>query len=170
MRATIFEITPCPQGRLATMARPRGGDWLGDELASLKTLGVSDLVSLLTPQEEAELDLTAEPQSCAGAGLRFHSYPIPDRGLPLQPAFSHFIDLLLPILTGGGFIAIHCRAGIGRSSVTAAALLCRLGVSAPLAISLISKARRLEIPDTDEQRAFILSFDNGNPQTGLIRS
>jgi protein-tyrosine phosphatase len=159
MRATIFEIIPCPQGRLATMARPRGGDWLYDELVSLRTFGVSDVASLLTPPEETELDLVTEAQSCAEVGLKFHSHPIPDRGLPVQPAFSRFIDSLLTVLTRGGFVAIHCRAGIGRSSITAAALLWRLGVSAPEAVNLIAKARRLEIPDTEEQREFILSFD-----------
>jgi protein-tyrosine phosphatase len=141
------------------MARPRGGDWLRDELASLKSLGVSDLVSLLTPSEATELDLIAEAEFCADVGLRFHSHPIPDRGLPVRPAFSRLIDSLLPILTQGGFVAIHCRAGIGRSSMTAAALLWRLGASASETVRLISDARRLEIPDTEEQRAFILSFD-----------
>jgi len=116
-------------------------------------------VSLLTPPEEFELDLIAEARLCADLGLKFHSHPIPDRSLPVQPAFSRLIDSLLPVLTEGGFVAIHCRAGIGRSSITAAALLWRLGVSAPEALRLISKARRLEIPDTEEQRALILSFD-----------
>jgi protein-tyrosine phosphatase len=159
VRASIYEIVPCPQGRLATLARPRGGDWLSDELGSLKSLGVSDLVSLLTPPETTELDLMAEAEFCAEAGLKFHRHPIPDRSLPVRPAFSRLIDSLLPVLTQGGFVAIHCRAGIGRSSITAAALLWRLGISAPETLRLISKARRLEIPDTEEQRAFILNFD-----------
>src|SRR5580704_3310671 len=140
MRVDIYEIIPCPQGRLATMPRPRGGDWLRDELISLKSLGVSDLVSMLTPSEEAELELTAESQHCAAVGLNFHRHSIPDRSLPLQPVFNHFIDYLIPILTRRGFIAIHCRAGIGRPSIAAAALLSRLGVSASVALTLISKA------------------------------
>ena len=159
MRAELYEIIPCPKGRLATMPRPRGGDWLRGEIGSLKTSGVTDLVSLLTPAEEAELDLQFEPQYCEEFGLRFHRHPVEDRGIPMQPAFDEFIDSLLIHLKQGSFIAIHCRAGIGRASVTAAALLCGLGMPASEAIALISQARGFEIPDTEAQRDFILKFD-----------
>jgi protein-tyrosine phosphatase len=159
MKADIYEIIPCPQGRLATMARPRGADWLKDQLLSLKQQGVTDVVSMLPLSEENELALTSEAHDCIEIGLKFHRYPIPDRSLPHQPDFDLFIDSLVPVLTHGGFIAVHCRAGIGRSSVAAAALLCHLGVTAPDALTLISKARGIEIPDTEEQRAFILGLD-----------
>jgi protein tyrosine/serine phosphatase len=158
MKVDIYEIKPCPKGQLAIMPRPRGGDWLGDEMISIKSLGVSDIVSMLTTSEEVELELEKEEELCAAAGLRFHRHSIPDRDLPLQPEFDGFIKSLLPTLIQGGFILIHCRAGIGRSSVVAAALLSRLGVGAHEALSSISKARGFEIPDTDEQKAFILSF------------
>jgi len=160
----MYEIIPCPQGRLAIMPRPRGGDWLEDELASLKPRGVTDLVSMLTPAEEIELNLQLEPQYCADLGLKFHRHPVQDRDIPLQPGFDHFIASLLPSLTQERFIAIHCRVGIGRSSVTAAALLSGLGVSAPDAIALISKARGFDIPDTDQQLAFILNLDKRKPR------
>jgi predicted protein tyrosine phosphatase len=160
MQAEMYEITPCPQGRLATMPRPRGGEWLQRELASLANRGVTDLISMLTPDEEVELVLQAEPQICTELGLRFHRFLVRDRGVPEQPEFDHFIAALLPVLTQGGFIAIHCRAGIGRSSVVAAGFLCRLGVSAAPAIESISQARGLEVPDTDAQIDFIYSLEN----------
>lgn len=140
------------------MPHPRGGDWLWDELLSLKSIGVTDLVSLLPRSEEAELRLEAEASACAELGLRFHRHPIFDRGLPRQPEFDRFIDSLVPLLIGGGFIAIHCRAGIGRSSITAAALLCRLGMTPREALAMISSARGIEVPDTEEQRAFIFGL------------
>jgi protein-tyrosine phosphatase len=163
MRAEIYEIVPCPRGRLAVMPRPRGGVWLKGELASLITAGVSDLASLLTPPEEMELGLQLESPYCAELGLRFHRHPIGDRGIPLQPGFDQFIAGLLPSLTQGGFIAIHCRVGIGRSAVAAAAFLCRLGVSAQDAITLISNARGFDVPDTEEQIEFIHSLDKRSP-------
>ena len=159
MRAEMYEITPCPRGRLATMPRPRGGEWLMREVASMRLSGVTDVVSLLTPPEVVEVGLQLEAQACAAAGIGFHVLPIGDRGIPLRPAFDAFIDTLVPILQRGGFIAIHCRAGIGRSTVTAAALLIRLGVSAPNALLLISHARGLDVPDTEDQHDFILSLD-----------
>ncbi|HET9223129.1 MAG TPA: hypothetical protein VFO07_11520, partial [Roseiflexaceae bacterium] len=61
MPSTLFWIaTPAP-GRLATMARPRGGDWLAGELVAVRELGVDKLVSLLTIEELIELELGAEP-------------------------------------------------------------------------------------------------------------
>lgn len=161
MQAEMYEIAPCPRGRLAIMPRPREGMWLKSELASLKVRGVTDLVSMLTPQEEIEVGLQAEEQLCAELGLRFHRHPVTDRGVPQQPGFDEFIDALLPVLEQGGFIAIHCRAGIGRSTVAAAALLCRLGLSATDAVVLISHARGFEVPDTDDQLDFIHTLDPG---------
>jgi protein-tyrosine phosphatase len=160
MQAEMYEITPCPQGRLATMPRPRGGDWLRAELASLKMRGVTDLVSALTPAEETELNLQAEEQLCAELELKFHRHPIGDHGLPVQPGFDEFITSLAPVLTQRhGFIAIHCFAGIGRATVIAAALLCRLGVSAEQALARISQARGFEVPDTQEQYDFIHNLE-----------
>jgi protein-tyrosine phosphatase len=159
MQAELYEIANCPQGRLATMPRPRGGIWLKAELASLAGRGVTDIVSLLTPPEEDHLDLQAEPELCQELGLNFHRLPILDGAVPQQPHFDELIADLLPVLQGGGFIASHCRAGIGRASLVAAALLCQLGVSAQNAIAMISLARGYEIPDTDAQFAFILNLD-----------
>lgn len=164
MQAEMYEIMPCPQGRLAIMPRPRGSEWLRGELASLQSRGVTDLVSLLTPAEEVELRLQAEEQNCADLGIRFHRHPVNDRGIPLRPDFDNFIASLLPVLTQQGFIAIHCRAGIGRSSVAAAAFLCGLGVSATEAIALISHARGFDVPDTDEQLDFIHNLDQRKSQ------
>jgi predicted protein tyrosine phosphatase len=163
MQAEMYEIIPCPVGRLAIMPRPRGQEWLKGELASLKSRGVTDLVSMLQPAEEIELRLQSEEQFCAELGIRFHGHPVGDRGIPLQPGFDNFIASLLPNLTEPGFIAIHCRAGIGRSTVAAAALLCRLGLSASDAIALISKARGFDVPDTDAQLDFIYRLDQQNP-------
>jgi protein-tyrosine phosphatase len=159
MRAEMYEIIPCPVGRLAIMPRPRGGDWLRGEIASLRTSDVTDVVSMLTPEEEVELGLQSEPKFCRETGLHFHRHPVVDRGIPVQPGFDAFIDMLMPVLAQPGFIAIHCRAGIGRSTVVAAALLRRLGLSAQDAITLISNARGFDVPDTDEQLDFIYSLD-----------
>ena len=47
------------------MSRPRGGDWLEDEIKSLGTQKVDVIVSLLTQEEVLELELTAEGELCA---------------------------------------------------------------------------------------------------------
>jgi hypothetical protein len=69
-------------GRLAISARPRGGDWLEDELMSWRAAGVTKVVSLLTPDEEEALGLEREKEASLDAGLSFVSFPIVDRSVP----------------------------------------------------------------------------------------
>ncbi len=159
VRAEFYEITPCPLGRLATMPCPRGCDWLQGEVRSLKDAGITDVVSMLMPEEEVELGLNGEYKCCVEAGLHFHRHATRDRGIPKRPAFDAFIDKLVPLLRQQAFIAIHCRAGIGRSTVLAVALLCRLGVSSRDALARIVEARGFQVPDTDAQLEFIQALD-----------
>ncbi len=64
------------------MSRPRGGDWLEDEVRNLKLLGVQTMVSLLEWSEIYELDLKDEERLCTKHGITYINFPIPDRGLP----------------------------------------------------------------------------------------
>jgi hypothetical protein len=57
MTATMFTVITSGPGRLSTMARPRGGDWTADEMASLREAGTDVLVCMLTASELRELDL-----------------------------------------------------------------------------------------------------------------
>jgi protein-tyrosine phosphatase len=157
MFSVIFEIPTGASGRIATMARPYGDAWLADDMMQLAARGVTDLVSHLAPDEEHALGLAGEAEAAVAAGLRFHAHPIEDRGIPEQPEFDFFIEGLAAVLQRGGFVVVHCRGGIGRSSVTAAALLVRLGHPPADALAAIGQARGFPIPDTDEQRDFILA-------------
>ena len=74
------------RGKLALAARPRGGDWLPDELANWQREGVDTVFSLLTDQEEQDLDLSQERAEATAHGLAFYSYPIPDREVPASEA------------------------------------------------------------------------------------
>jgi protein-tyrosine phosphatase len=158
MLLTIYEIPTGGPGRIATMARPAGDSWLPDEMDKLAKHGVTDLVSHLTDMEIYALGLPDEGEVCEAAGMRFHHYPIGDGGLPSRPEYDFFIDSLVPVLRRGGFIVVHCRGGIGRSSITAAALLIRLGMKPGEAVKAIAHARGFPIPDTMEQYDFIMSL------------
>jgi protein-tyrosine phosphatase len=46
---------------------------------------------------------------------------------------------------------VHCRAGIGRSGIAAAAVLVSLGHEPRDVFAMVSKARGVSVPDTDEQ-------------------
>src|SRR5262249_33930762 len=86
MQAELFWIAGAPAGRLAVLPRPRGGDWLEDEVRSLRGSGVDVLVSLLTREEVGELGLADEAGCCAACGIGFVSFPFPDRGVPASSA------------------------------------------------------------------------------------
>jgi protein-tyrosine phosphatase len=148
------------------MARPLGGERLDEEIAELKTNGVSMLLSLLEDGETEELDLRTERQTCAKYGIAFHTFPIPDRGLPHDEVrFLRLAEELAHALQQGDSLAIHCRAGIGRSSLAAGTIMIRCGISPPDALARISVARHVTVPDTDEQRSWILGLRpiTGNP-------
>jgi hypothetical protein len=64
-------FTRLPGTRPARWPNPGRGDWLDDEMAGLRILGVDVLVCLLTSAEPAELDLTGEPDAAPCTGLQF---------------------------------------------------------------------------------------------------
>ena len=143
-------------GKLAIAARPRGGDWLDDEIASWRNAGVDTVVSLLTPDEELELDLKNEPREVEGNGMKFISLPIPDRQVPrAESEVRTSIEHVDADLSSGKNVVIHCRQGIGRSGLLAACLLITKGLSPGAAIDAVTAARGVPIPETDEQRRWI---------------
>jgi hypothetical protein len=71
MRPTLFTVDQPSPGRLSIMAKPRGGDWLTDEMAALHAAGVDILVCALTTAELHEVDLTEEPSTARDSGLEF---------------------------------------------------------------------------------------------------
>jgi len=81
LRAKVYWIPGRWPGRLAIVPRPRGGEWLEDEIASLHDAGIDALVSLLEPAEEAHLGLEDEASAATAAGLVFGSFPIAPSGL-----------------------------------------------------------------------------------------
>jgi protein-tyrosine phosphatase len=149
---------------MAIMARPRSGEWLEMEIDGWKDAGVDVVVSLLEQAEVVELGLQHEADLCRSRGIDFMSFPIPDRGLPeSRLAASEIAHALAAGLQGGRCIAIHCRAGIGRSSLMAAGALICSGIEAETALGLIAAARGLTVPDTDEQREWVMTFCSEYP-------
>nr|WP_234346055.1 protein-tyrosine phosphatase family protein [Streptomyces sp. NRRL F-5755] len=140
------------------MARPRGHDWLDDEMTALKNCGVDILVCALTGPERDELGLANEPRKATAAGLQFVAIPIPDRAVPDRTTVLPTLRNLAEALNDGAHIVTHCRAGIGRSSLLAAALLILNRVTPNTAWNQIEKARGLTVPDTAEQREWTMKL------------
>src|SRR3989442_1381979 len=126
MKATakVYPIIGPWAGQLAIVPRPRGGDWLEDEVEAWQEAGFNVIVSLLTAEEDREFELKREGELVEEHGLRFVQLPIVDRGIPpSRDKAMGLVEELDRVLARGRNVAIHCRQSIGRSALVAAAAL-----------------------------------------------
>lgn len=159
---TIYRIEGPWAGQLAIVPRPRGGDWLEDDVRSLKGAGFDLVVSLLTRNESRELGLDQEADLSREQGLGFREYPIRDLGIPDSTAAAQeFIGELHNALVAGKKVAIHCRQGIGRSGLIGSSLLVMSGIDPAQAFRLVSTARGLPVPETQEQSDWVMELSRG---------
>ncbi len=144
---------------MAIVKRPRGGEWLFDELQLIREEGVDVLVSLLERKEEIELELTNEGRIWRETGGVFLNFPILDRSVPESSFSAHkMLKSLIAFVEQGNSIAVHCRMSIGRSSIVIAALMASLGFDVDDVFRLISHARGLSTPETSEQVCWVKSY------------
>jgi protein-tyrosine phosphatase len=156
MRTELFEIPAPFSGRLAIAPRPRGGDWLDEELRSWHESGIDVVVSLLTPEEAGEFELEREAAEAGAQGIRFRAFPIPDREAPASRTLFH--DLVSEVvyeLTAGHEVVIHCRQGIGRASLVAISILIAAGLDIEMAVKRVSEVRGRPVPETPVQRRWL---------------
>ena len=134
------------------MPKPSGEENLEEDLVYLKRLGITDIVSLLEFSESRELGLTEEETISNSLGIEFKQFPIVDRSIPTETsAFISLVRLSASTIRRGAHLVGHCRAGIGRSGIFTSAILIASGHSTEEATNLVSSARGVSIPDTDEQ-------------------
>ncbi|HEX3820881.1 MAG TPA: hypothetical protein VHW45_11130 [Candidatus Sulfotelmatobacter sp.] len=114
MSSGLYWIAGSWPGRLAVAARPRGGDWLPAEIAYWKQSGVKAVLSLLTGEEERDLDLRDEAKDVRSLGLEFFSLAVPDRQVPpSETQMARTLDKLTPLLSSGKNVLVHCHQGGG---------------------------------------------------------
>jgi protein-tyrosine phosphatase len=159
MGPDVYWIPEAVGGRLAVMPRPRSDEWLAGEVAAWKRAGLDVVVSLLEASEVRELGLFEEESMCRANGIEFISFPVADRGVPGSIRDTgKLVEKLQAAVSSGSSIAIHCRAGIGRSALLAGCILKRQGIPEKDVFSLISRARGVTCPDTDAQIDWVRQF------------
>lgn len=159
MFTELFRIDGPWLGRLAISARPRGGEWLGEEMTAWRRAGIDIVVSLLVPEKAAALELEEEKALSEQNGIEFYSFPIVDRDVPAPDAdIRGFLSEIDTRLSQGKNAAIHCRQGVGRAGLMAIALLIEQGISPEKAMERVSSARRVPVPETQQQRVWVESF------------
>lgn len=167
--ATIYPVPGPWNGELAIVARPRGGDWLEDEVQGWVAAGLDVIVSLLEKHEVQELGLENERAACTAKDLGFIDFPIPDRGVPLTQAnAATLLERLEAAIKAGQSIGVHCRQGIGRSALIASCLLVLSGIEPDSAFRQVGEARGLAVPETPEQREWVIRF--ASEMAGLMHS
>ena len=156
MSGKLYWLDESWPGKVALSARPRGGDWLPDEIADWQRNAIGTVVSLLERQEEEDLDLQREAAEVRGKGLEFLSFPIPDRNVPRSEAMlAQMLENIDHELSKGKNVLIHCRQGVGRTGLVAACLLVKKGLSPGAALEKITIVRGVPVPETEEQREWI---------------
>ena len=162
MDASIFRVKTHTPGSVFLLPAPPATR-LNSIVGQLAGLGVSRVVSLLTEQDTQSLGLEAEQAVCSEHSIAFSNFPIPDFGTPPREEFRLLVAQLHSQIHAGWSIAVHCRAGIGRTGTLASCLLISCGLSPEEAIARVSQARRTSVPDTAEQRKFIEDFVPAQP-------
>ncbi|MEX0368759.1 MAG: dual specificity protein phosphatase family protein [Ruegeria sp.] len=157
MKPSMYPVSAEYPGQLFIMPKP-SGEWLEDDVRHYHSMGVDVVISMLEDTEATELSLQDEGRVCLSNNMEFLNFPIPDRGLPDKKNFTELVALVRSRLSQNKSVAIHCRAGIGRSGMLVCCALSKFVGSPSAAIQLVSCARGVEVPDTAEQREFIESI------------
>ena len=145
--------------RMAVVPCPPGGQRLEEYMFGLKAAGVDVLVSLLEPGETRILGVDREGAVCRAAGMAFRSMPVRDHSIPESvEEFRLVVEELQHELDEGKTVAAHCYAGIGRSCMLLACVLCAEGLSPDEAFRRLSQARGLLVPDTWMQVKWVEHF------------
>ena len=156
MKPKLFGIPGPWRWKLAVASRPRGGDWLEDEVKGWRKAGLDVVISLLEKDEATQFELEHEGDFAEAKGMHFISFPIPHRGVPAstRDALSLFSRIAVA-LEEGKHVAVHCRQGIGRSGLIATAVLLTSGMSVGDALQVVGSARGEAVPETPAQVQWI---------------
>lgn len=152
-----YWITRINNAQIGISACPLGRGDLKAELTKIVSEDELLMISLLTEEEKAMLHLQEEGPMSKAFGIEFKEFPIADMSIPGAQRFMKFIEELYGRTNELDRMLIHCRAGIGRSSLIALGLMTRHGFVLKESVELVSRIRGYDVPQSRSQRK-LLSF------------
>jgi atypical dual specificity phosphatase len=129
------------QPRLAAMAQPESAA----DLAWLRRHGIEVLVSL-----------TEEPPPrhwVNEAGLLAVNVPVPDMEPPSDRQLDHLLATIGKATASGMGVAVHCRAGLGRTGTVLAAYFVAGGMPPREALEKVRTLRPGSVETAEQERA-----------------
>jgi protein-tyrosine phosphatase len=150
---------PTDQGKLGIMPHPLPGRRLRKQMKEYRRKGVDILVSFLRKDEIMSLGLEDEGFHAEKNQMEFVHFPIVDHAAPSKSGRSTaLIQTLAESVKSGKSVLMHCWGGIGRSGTVAVAILIALGKDRQEAITTVSTARRLPVPESGAQQRWLEWF------------
>jgi len=152
----IYKVKTIGNGFLAVMAKPVSGEWIENEFTGIASEGILQIVSLLELNEAYDVGLRDEKVLAEKNGMLYISFPIKDRGIPESAEqFGKLASKIYHQIEIGKSTVIHCRSGIGRAAILAAATLLFCGFKTDDAFKHIAAKRGVRVPDTEEQAKWV---------------
>lgn len=156
----LFDTLPVPQGGcLILSAQPASLGSTSEALQAYRQAGAELLVSLLPEHEILALGLASLAEDCSAQGLLWAHCPIDDFSAPDEAFEVRWLAVSAKVhtlLDQGLAVALHCRAGLGRTGTIAARILMERGMQLEPAIELVRQVRRGAI-ETERQEAYLRS-------------
>lgn len=139
------------KGRLAGTPRPGLLVDIEQDLMALKRVGITDLISLtVRPLDD---------RPCKDHGITVTASPIPDMQPPSVQQALAINQYIADLLDKKRHVAIHCKAGLGRTGTLLAAQLIYEGKSA---LAALEKVRNVETRwiQSESQVAFLQTYES----------
>lgn len=126
-------LAGCPRPGLRWQG-PRSTDDgdLGGDLSDLRDAGIGAVLSLT--------ETALAPEAVAESGLEVLHIPVPDLHAPSPDQIQAALAFIDRRRSEGQAVAVHCRAGQGRTGTILAAYLIRAGATADEAIRAVRSA------------------------------
>jgi len=152
----VFRIESIGAGCLAVMAHPASAGNVAGTIREIAAMDFHQVISLLEPAEADLLGLAPEAELVTEQSMNFVSFPIADMGLPAcSEDFGRLAHQIFTQIDAGTNTLIHCRGGVGRSGLLAAAVLLQGGRDVPAAFAQVSLMRGRRVPETEQQGAWL---------------